>query len=414
MKIKELVKLSWYTLGVNKKRSFLTMLGIIIGVAAVIIVMSVGAGAQSLILNQVKGLGSNLVGILPGSGGEKGPPAAVLGINITTLTQDDADAIANPANVPHVVAVSPLVQSVGPIVWRDRNLDAITFVGSSASYPDIMDIQIAEGRWFDSSEEKSMGHVVILGSKVKSDLFQDTDPIGETIRIKQESFKVIGLMKPKSSAFFQNFDDMVYVPISTAQKNLMGINHLAAIRAKIDSGDNVDQAIADITTLLRKRHHTTNPEDDDFTVSSQAKALDLLGSITGIITFFLAAMAAISLIVGGVGIMNIMLITVTERTREIGLRKAIGAKYRNILLQFLAESVILTLTGGVIGLIIGVIVSYAVALIARGQGYNWDFVISLGSVIFAIGMSSLIGIVFGMYPARRAARLNPIDALRYE
>lgn len=396
----------------KKSRTFLTMLGIIIGIASVIIIMSVGAGAQSLILNEVKRAGSNLVVVFPGKS-EDGPPTAVLGITITTFTLDDVKAIENLRNVPNIVAAAPLVRGIDTFTWANQSIES-DFVGTAATYPDVESAPLAAGRFFNEEEESGLGKVIVLGYSVANDLFGPNDPIGQEVRIGRVSFRVIGVMEERGTQFFQNKDQESYIPISTAQKLLLGIDHVSLARFKVDSEENVSRAIADIEQTLRERHNISDPAEDDFTVSSQNEALDLLGSLTDALRFFLAGIAALSLLVGGIGIMNIMLAAVAERTREIGLRKAVGASKQDILLQFLTESVLITFVGAIIGIIIGVCISALVAFVAQYLGYDWDFVVPLSSILLAVGVAGLVGIVFGLYPARKASFLNPIEALRYE
>jgi putative ABC transport system permease protein len=389
------------------------MLGMIIGIASVIIIMSIGSSAQGLILNQIKGMGSNLIGVLPGASDENGPPSSVLGIVVTTLKYDDALAIAKPENAPHIIAVASYVRGTATVTWQNRSIDT-NFNGTTASYIDVEEAEVASGRFFTSEEEKSITRVAVLGSQIVDDLFSGSDPIGQEIKIKRENFKVIGVMKPRGSAIFQNQDNQIFIPLLTAQKIMLGINHLGYIRAKVDSADNLDQSIEDIKYVLRQQHNITNPVNDDFTARSMQQALDVFTSVTDALKFFLAAIAAIALLVGGIGIMNIMLVSVNERIREIGLRKAVGAKRANILIQFLTETIVISLGGGIIGVMIGVLISGLVALIANYLGFQWDFIVTLSSVILASLVSSGIGFIFGLYPAYKAAGLDPIEALRYE
>lgn len=389
------------------------MLGIIIGVAAVIIIISVGAGAQSLILSQVKSLGANLIGVLPGKSEESSPPASVMGIVITTLTYDDALALADKKNAPNVVSVVAYAKGVATVSWRERNVDT-NISGTTVGYLETENGEVENGRFFNQEEERGLVKVAVLGSQVKEDLFGESDAVGQKIKIKREMFEVIGVMKKRGTVAFQNYDDQIFIPISTAQKILLGINHISLIRAKVDVKENINQAILNVEQTLRARHNIANPDDDDFSVRSSAQALDVLTQVTNALTYFLAAIAAISLIVGGIGIMNIMLIAVTERTREIGLRKAVGASNQNILNQFLIEAITITGLGGLIGVIAGVLISFLIAAGAHILGYNWDFIISPISIILGIGISFLVGLVFGTYPARKASRLDPIEALRYE
>ncbi|HRH23503.1 MAG TPA: ABC transporter permease [Candidatus Magasanikbacteria bacterium] len=396
----------------SKARSFLTMLGIVIGVMAVIIVMSVGAGAQSLIINQVKGLGSNLVVVLPGASEQDGPPASALGIVVTTLTNEDGEAILKEA----CTCIEDLTVYVtgNDIITAEDYTTRGNYTGTSAAYIRVEDTEVAVGRFFSSDEEKNFAHVVVLGSGMKDELFGNVDAIGKRIRIGKVSFTVIGVMKQRGVSGFQNQDDQVFIPASAAQKLLLGINHVNFVRMKIDTAEHVDGAMEAVRQLLRDRHDIKPDEDADFSVRSMAEGLSAITNITNALKFFLVAIASIALVVGGFGIMNIMLATVQERTREIGLRKAVGATSRQITLQFLIESVVITFVGGTIGLILGVLISVVVATVAQKLGYSWDLVITAGSIVLGWGVSVGIGLMFGILPARRASRLNAIDALRYE
>jgi len=397
----------------HKSRALLTMLGMIIGIASVIIIMSIGASAQGLILNQIKSTGSNLIGVLPGASDENGPPATALGITVTTLTYDDAQAIARKENAPHLVAVASYVRGSATLTWQNRSVDT-TFMGTTASFIDVESPEVEVGHFFSKDDERGISRVVVLGSEVAENLFSGSNAVGQTIKIKRESFKVIGVMKEQGTVFFQNQDDQVFVPLETAQKLLLGINHLGFIRAKTDSEDTIDQSLEDIRATLRVRHDISDPSEDDFSVRSIAQALDVLTGVTDAMKFFLASIAAIALVVGGIGIMNIMLVSVNERIREIGLRKAVGARRQTILFQFLVETSVIALGGGLIGTAIGAGISGVVAIVANVLGYSWDFIVTLGSVALAAGISILIGLIFGLYPAYRASRLDPIEALRYE
>lgn len=409
------IKLVFRTLLARKGRSFLTILGIVIGVAGVIIIIALGAGAQSLVLGQVNKLGTNLLSISPGKTNEKGPPSAVFGIIITTLIKEDADALRDTSAVPHAAAVNAMVRGTDQATWQNRTSD-VTYVGTDASYANVTSFTMQEGRFFTSQEDQGNANVAVLGSTVKDDLFGDTgvDPIGQVIKIKSVPFRVIGVVTPRGSSFFQNMDQMVYLPLAIGQKQLLGIHYLQAINVKVDSADNVNQTIDDIKAVLRQRHHVIREVDEDFTVQNIADAISILSTITNALRLFLTAMAAIALLVGGIGILNIMMVTVAERTREIGLRKAVGASNAQVRNQFLLEAGTLTSLGGLIGIVLGVIISYLIALLMKALGYDWAFVISLTSVVLAVGVSVLTGVVFGLYPAFKASKLNPIEALRYE
>ncbi|MBU0596624.1 ABC transporter permease [Patescibacteria group bacterium] len=412
MNLAESIQNSWKILTRSKMRSFLTMLGIIIGVMAVIIVMSVGAGAQSLILNQIKSVGSNLVGVMPGAAEEDGPPASVLGIVVTTLKYEDGEAILKDG-CDCIEALTMYVNGNETINVEDQVVNT-TFTGTTAGYLDVEDTNVETGRFFTEEEEKGVSRVVVLGTEVRDDLFGDQNPIGKKIRIKKTSFTVIGVMKKRGISGFQNQDDQVFVPISTAQKLLLGIDHVSMIRAKVDSAENVDKALESMKNILRDRHNIAYGEADDFTARSMAQGLEVLSSVTDALKFFLVAISAIALVVGGFGIMNIMLANVQERTREIGLRKAVGAKRNDITLQFLIEAVVITFVGGAIGIILGILISILVAVVAQYLGYDWDLVITFGSILLGTVVSIGIGLIFGIIPARRASKLNAIDALRYE
>jgi len=401
-----------HMLGRNKIRSFLTMLGIVIGVMAVIIVMSVGKGAESLILNQVKSMGSNLIGVLPGASEDDGPPASVMGIVVTTLKYEDGEEIIK-KGCDCIEALTMYVNGNDVINVGDNKMNA-NFSGVTASYINVEDTSVGIGRFFTEEEEKGVAKVAVLGSEVKDKLFGDQDPIGRRVKIKKTNFTVIGIMKERGVSGFQNQDDQIFVPISTAQKLLLGIDHISLMRAKIDSEENVDEAIDSMTWILRDQHDLDFGETDDFTIASMSQGLEALGSITSALRLFLSAVAAIALVVGGVGIMNIMLAAVQERTREIGLRKAVGARRFHILSQFLIESVVITFLGGVVGIILGVLFSILTAKIIQQMGYDWDLAISLFSIMLGTGVSIAIGILFGLLPAKRAAKLDPIEALRYE
>lgn len=411
MKLTETIKLSFSVLRTNGVRSFLTGLGIIIGIASVIVIISAGAGAQSLIVNQFNSVGTNLIAILPGASDEEGPPASAFGIIITTLKYEDAEAIIK--EIPNVEAATSYNTGMGTFIWRENDLGA-NFYGVMSSYTQVEDAEVKEGRFFTAEEDTASAKVVVLGSQLAGDLFNGQTPVGQRIRINKETFEVIGVMKEQGSSGFQNMDTIAFIPANTAQKILLGIRHVNSIRVKVDSADNLDDVVDDIRFLLRDRHNLTEAKVDDFSVRNTKEAIEVLTSITDSLKFFLAAIAAISLIVGGVGVMNIMLASVNERIKEIGLRKAVGAKRRDLMIQFLGESVTITLVGGIIGIIIGSLISFLVAVTARYLGYDWDLVISPFSVFAGFFVALAVGIIFGIYPAGRAAKFNPIEALRYE
>lgn len=386
------------------------MLGVIIGVSGIIVIVSVGNGAESLIVNQIKSVGSNLISVLPGGREEDEPPAALFGIVVTTLTNEDIQELKD---LPHVVAVSGYNKSVESILYKNKKTET-TINGVFAEYPEVEDFVVAEGRFFREDEDTGLAKVVVLGSQIKKDLFGETDAIGEQVKIHTHNFRVIGVFEERGATGFSNNDSYVFIPARTMQKLVLGINHLGLARVKVDSAENMAPTVAAIESIIRSRHGTTGPKDDDFSVASQEQGLNVLKSVTGSLKLFLVAIAFIALIVGGIGIMNVMYVAVTERTHEIGLRKALGAKESDILTQFLVEAVVITGVGGIIGIIIGVVVSWVIALGVQYFGYSWDFIVTPDSVTYASLIIAGIGIVFGYAPAKKAASLSAIHALRYE
>ncbi len=392
----------------NKRRSFLTMLGIIIGVMAVVLVMSVGAGAQSLILDQIQQRGTDQIAVLPGSSDPTGPPAQVLGIIITTLTYEDGQALLLKNNVQHLKEVAAYLSGSDVFQWEaeERN---VTYTGATASYTAVEKIAIADGRFFSEAEEQQGDHVIVIGATIAKEVFGNQDPVGEFVKLKRKRFKVIGVMAEKGTSLFENPDESVVIPLLVAQRELLAARHVSFLRMQVDDEKYIDQTIEEIRQTLVERHN-----DEDFSIRNIADALDILTTITNALKFFLVAVAAVALFVGGVGIMNIMLIAVKEKTREIGLRKAVGAREKHILWQFLIETFVIVFVGAVVGVVLGILVSFIIALIVQAQGYTYRFIVSSVVLIIAVGVSLVIGLVFGIVPARKASKLDPIDALRYE
>lgn len=413
MKLSDPIKISYRSLVASKTRFILTVLGIVIGVAAVIMVMAIGASAQRLILSQVEKVGSNLIGILPGASEEDGPPAQAFGIVTTTLTNGDLKALRERRNVPHLVAVSGYVSGSATVSSPTESYE-VSYQGVSPSLIEVESIDLSTGRFFFAEEESDLSRVVVLGYTRAQELFQNRSPIGETVKIKDIPFQVVGVLAERGSAAFSNPDNLVFVPLETAQKLLLGIDYLNFVRAKVDTAENVDHAVNDIKILLRDRHNIDEGEEDDFSVRNIATALGILTNVTNVLKYFLIAIASISLLVGGIGIMNSMLIAVSQRVREIGLRKAVGARPKHIITQFLIESSFLTLLGGLLGILIGILLSLLAATIIPRLGYDWEFLVPLSSVIIGFSVSLIIGLVFGLYPAWKAARVSPMEALRYE
>jgi putative ABC transport system permease protein len=414
MNIIETLKTSLRSILANKMRSSLTVLGIIIGVAAVISLMSIGRGSQSAITANIESLGTNLLFVRPGAATESGVRGA-LG-SMTSLTLDDAEALADTTLAPAVKAVAPQVQTFAQVVAGRQNIFT-QVLGVTPEYSSMRNYPVDEGRFIADTDVKNRTLVAVLGSSVAETLYGDVSPIGQSLKISNRQFKVIGVLKSKGSTGFGSSDDIIIAPITTVQTRLFsqrttsGSESVQTINVQVTSAKDTEAAIEQITSILRQRHKITG--EDDFTINSQQETIDTLKESTQVWVLFLGAIAGISLLVGGIGIMNIMLVSVTERTREIGIRKAIGAKKRDILLQFLVESAVLSLVGGGIGVLIGWGVSKLVSGINLG-GTAITTVMSADILILAVSVSAAIGIIFGIYPAYRAARLNPIEALRYE
>ncbi len=406
MTFRDLIQETYAALSANKVRTGLTMLGIIIGIASVISMVSIGEGAKKVIEGSIQGLGSNLLTILPGVVQPgRGIVSSGRG-SAQTLTNADAEALRD---IEGVATVSPELsrrfQITAPSTGYNTNS---TIIGAFPEYATARNLVVNGGSFFSAAHLRGLGRVAVIGPTAAEDLFGDEDPIGQSIRINRMNFTVIGTLAKKGSAGFFNPDDAVFVPLSTMQKLLAGDDHLSTIAINVSEKDMMTSVQQEVTALLAERHRVdiTSP---DFSVISQAEILGTLTQVTTIFTLFLASIASISLLVGGIGIMNMMLTTVTERTREIGLRKAIGATRRDINLQFLAEAVMLTFSGGFIGVVIGWLVAFGVTQTGLVETH-----VSLFSVLLAFGVSGAIGIIFGYYPARRASQLNPIEALRYE
>ena len=395
---------------VNVLRSVLTALGIIIGVAAVIIMIAVGAGAQSKVDNLIKSLGSNLVLVLPGtttSSGARGARGSR-----PTITEDDAIAIQN--EIDTVMAAAPMVRGGGQLIYGNQNWSTVIY-GVTPEYQVAKEWQMKDGRWFNNEEVKSAAKVALVGETVIENMFQGINPVGETIRIKRVPFKIIGSLEPKGETpLGTDQDDTVVVPLSTAKKRLLGGRRLKGklvnvMFVKSFTAASVDETVRAMTELLRQRHRIQPGQPDDFFVRNLSQILQARADSSRVMTLLLAAVASVSLIVGGIGIMNIMLVSVTERTREIGLRMAIGARGKDILLQFLIEAVTLSLIGGAIGVTLGLSGSVLIAELG-----GWPAIIQIKSVFLSFGFAAAVGVFFGFYPARKAARLDPIEALRYE
>lgn len=396
----------------QKSRSALTVLGIVIGITSIILIMSLGKGAQNLILSQIQSIGPKTIAVVPGR--EPKGPTDIISTLTNSLKQKDLEALQKKENVPHLAKLMPIVFGSETAAFENETYRPTIF-GVTNFFADIYDMYPAQGRLFADEEIKGSASVVIIGSKVKENLFGQNEALGEKIKIKGKNFKVIGILPKKGQSTFLNFDEAVVIPYTTAQQYIFGIKHFNRLVIEVDQEANVEKTVQDIKATLRDSHNIVDPGKDDFFVETQAQAIQTVSVITNVLTLFLGAVAAISLLVGGIGIMNIMLVSVTERTREIGLRKALGATEKDIMIQFLLEAVFLTASGGVIGIALGAGFSFLASLaISSALSVKWVFSLPLLAVVLGLGMSAVVGLTFGIYPARQASLKSPIESLRYE
>ena len=401
----ELIKMAALSLVANKLRTLLTMLGIIIGVAAVLAMVSVGMGVRSNVVSSISRLGSNMLIIMAGSSNRGGVRGAAG--SITTLTYDDAMAIKD--KIKNIDYVSPTAQGSYQIVYGHENWNS-SVIGVIPEYSAIQSLTMQSGIFFTERDVEVRNRVAVIGPTVATNLFNTVNPVGKKIRVGNAPYTVIGLLASKGqSTGGQDQDDVVLIPLTTAQERLMGITYVRSINVQVSSQYKMDEVQANIEKLLRQRHRIREGNEDDFNVRNMTSLMETMTQTTTMITLLLGSIAGISLVVGGIGIMNIMMVSVTERTREIGIRKAIGATYNSIMLQFLIESTMISILGGIIGIFIGVGAAMSISKFG-----NFTTVISSASIIASFGFSLFVGIVFGMLPARKAAKLDPIDALRYE
>ncbi len=423
-----LTKIAISNLRSNIVRTGLTVLGIVIGIASVIVVFSAGEGIRGLILDQIESFGTDIIETeIKVPTGKRGLAAEqqsamglATGVQITTLTLEDMEDIKDLPNVRDGYAAIMSQEQVG----YSNEIKKAFLLGATASYIDIDKSELESGRFFTEAEDKSLAKVVVLGSKIKDTLFGDLDPIGKSIKIKKDKFRVIGIMEERGAVMTIDFDDYVYVPIRTLQKRMMGIDHVLYMVHRLYDLSISEQTAAEARTILRENHDIAKPEilpsgeedtsKDDFRVVTMDEMMETLDVVTNALTILLLAIVVISLIVGGVGIMNIMYVVVSERTSEIGLRKAVGAKFNAIMIQFLIESVLVTLIGGIVGILLGLLMSYLICIGANSAGLEWDFGVPFRAYVVAISFSVLFGVVFGLFPARKAAKLDPIEALRNE
>lgn len=401
---KEGFLMAWSSLIANKMRSLLTMLGIIIGVAAVIALVSIGYGVRQQITESISSLGSNLLMVYPGAPRTPGV-RPVAGAN-KTIKLSDYEAISK---MDSVQAASPVAANSYLTVYMSKNWTT-TVNGANADFQYVNNWTMKSGRFITDNQIERRERVAVIGATVAKNLFGNEDPIGKDIRIDKNSFKIVGVLDEKGSGAMGNDqDDVIVVPYTTMMERVMGVDYLRMIYIQAKEGEDLERVQADIENILRVRHGIKNPDLDDFNVNNMASIMKAVEENTATMTLFLGAVAAISLLVGGIGIMNIMLVSVTERTREIGVRKALGATYRTIITQFLIEAIVISLVGGAIGIVVGIGASELIATVAKLKT-----VVTTGPILLSFGFSMTIGLVFGLYPARKAAKLNPIDALHYE
>jgi putative ABC transport system permease protein len=407
MSIIDILHETYSALSANKIRSGLTILGIVIGISSVIAMVSIGQGAQSSIQSSIQSIGSNLIIVTPGA--QRGPGVTVSAGRGTARSLKMSDVEAIQAQVTNIKAVAPEITSRYQVTAKGQNTNT-SVVGTTPDYVTVRNVEVGTGTFITEQNIRSSSKVAVIGPTVRDDLFgADADPLGQSIRVNRVDFKIIGLTQAKGGSGFNNPDDMIFIPLTTAQRFLSGEDYVSSISISANDADVTTNVQEQVTNVLLDQHHISNPEAADFSTLNQTDIIAAASSVTQIFTILLGSVAGISLLVGGIGIMNMMLTTVTERTKEIGLRKAIGATRRDINLQFLAEAISLTFLGGIIGIILGWSAAFIISYFGVLQTK-----VSLTSIILAFGVSAAIGIIFGYYPARRAAGLNPIEALRYE
>uniref|UniRef100_A0A7C4M1Q4 FtsX-like permease family protein n=1 Tax=candidate division CPR3 bacterium TaxID=2268181 RepID=A0A7C4M1Q4_UNCC3 len=413
MKLTNTIKISLAGLKANKLRSTLTILGIVIGITAIILVVSIGNGAQSLILGEIQAMGSKTLNVQPGAPA-KGFQEGMMNVFRISLLDKDLEALQKKNNVPHLANIIPLVYSSDSINYQNQSYTG-TILGSSAGIFDFYDIVPESGYLFGEDDVKAKSDTCVIGATVAEKLFGQSDPLGEKIRFRNKNLKIVGVLPAKGASISFSYDKAIICPYTTVKEYVLGQKHYNEFIIEVDEEKNIDATVADIEITLRNSHGITNPEKDDFNVMTQKDLMQTVGTVTTVMTLFLAMVAAISLLVGGVGIMNVMFISVTERTKEIGLRKALGATNDDILKQFLFEAIYLTMVGGILGIFFGTVFSFVASIgLSQALSSNWGFSFPYNAAIWGILTSVLIGIVFGIYPAMSASKKNPIDALRYE
>ncbi|MDP1688743.1 MAG: ABC transporter permease [bacterium] len=414
MSIKHTLKIAINGVTSHKSRSALTVLGIVIGITGIMLMVSIGSGAENLILGEISGLGTETIVIRPGR-----EPSGLSDIGATifadSLKIKDLEALKKKSNVPELVDIMPILIVPGGVSYKGETYSPQIIGGSIEFFAKAFNIYPETGTLFDENSIREKASVAVIGYKVKEKLFGYSDAVGENITIKGKKFRVQGVLPSKGQVAFLNFDELIMIPYSTAQTYLLGTDYFHEIILKASSPEAVARTVQDIELTLRESHNITDPIKDDFFIVTQQAAIKQITTIIGALTTFLSSVVAIALVVGGIGVMNIMLVSVTERTREIGLRKALGATNKDILNQFLLEAVMLTGIGGFIGIMLGALFGYIASIILTNYAnLNWAFVFPIGAAVLAVAVSALVGLIFGIYPARQASRKSPIEALRYE
>lgn len=410
------IKLALRNLHNNKGRTILTLVGVVIGIMATIVVSSSGEGVKNYIMGQFDSYGNDIIQAevkIPSTShvSSENAMGQAQGIQITTMKIEDGEAIAK---IPNVSAYSPGTMGQEIISYKSENKRSMLF-GTGAAYPQIdAGTKISEGRFFTEDEDKNLAQVIVIGQDIKEALFKNENPIGKDVKMKGMSFEVIGVAAERGTVTFFNYDELVYIPVRTLQKKILGVDHLMYVMTKVKDVNKIDVTAADIEDVLRRRHKTFKPEQEDFAVMTMQEAKKIIDDVFGTIKILLLALTSISLVVGGVGIMNVMYVAVVERTFEIGLRKAVGAKSKDILRQFLFEAVIITCLGGVAGIILGFILNLVFSYILNFLGFTLKFSLTLNSILLGVGFSAATGIIFGYYPAWKASKLSPMEALRKE
>jgi len=414
MSTKHSLAIAYRALKINKSRSFLTILGILIGIASIMMMVSLGSGAEKLILGEISGFGGETIVVRPGN-----RPTGLTNASGTlvnhSLKERDVELLRRKANVPYAEEVVPFVVVPGSTSYEGETYRPFILGGDINFFIDFYDAPLLEGSAFTENDIKELKRVAIIGDKVKQELFGESDAVGKYIQVKDQKFKIVGVLAKRGQVAVFDIDDLVVIPHTTAQKYVLGIDYYFEFIVTASDASLVDKTIVDIEKTLRESHKIDDPDKDDFFVMSLQGATEMIQTVISTLTAFLSSVVAIALVVGGVGVMNIMLVSITERIHEIGLRKAVGATEREILQQFLLEAILLTSVGGLMGIAAGGVFSFLISVfLAKFAIANWSFVFPFSAILWGMGVTTFVGLVFGLYPARKAARQDPIEALRYE